>query len=482
MLLDDLSSRWRALRESLEHSVRILVVDDEPSVCLTLTEALSQGGWQVEAVASVDEAWDRLTTQEYNLVLVDKNLKGTSGLDLLERMLKGNLDIPSVVMTAFPSVQTMVRALDFGAADYLTKPFDDIVQVRRRIGGVVQRQIYETFYRRVAEDLAHVLEGGSSGIISVERIGKALTAFKEHLRGATAALVLEKSSGAAELTCDALGAAGLSTKTASTAEEARRLAGGEGHILTAVVNTEVPGALTLFGELKEIDPLLEIVAVAGSAELGRSISALEAGASDFYFRSEEAPEVLQARVRRAAARSRRQRLHLHLVWTLYSAARALGHSAAIDLFEALPEAHRRYIRIRYLGDGGATRKEASPQVAAATRPERRRAPRYPTDLAVLYRTPHDPLGISPGRVLDVSEVGLFLHVEEPLPRGSRVSIEVLQDLAGPGRRIVLNGEIVRRVSYDPDPDEKSGVGIRFTDVEPEMVRAVVAAASGKKDR
>ncbi len=480
MFLDELAIQWRDLRVSLEASVRVLVVDDEAAVRLTLEEALSEEGWAVETTDSVDDAWERLSTGEYSLVVVDKNLQGASGLDLLQRMLREGLATPAVVITGFPSVQTVAAAMDFGAEDYLVKPFEDISQVQRRIRGVIERGLYETFYRRVAEDLAHVLEGGSSDIISVERIGQALGAFKKHLSERTAALVLEKRAGLAELSCDALGAAGLKAEAAASADAVRSRVSGEDHPLTLVVNLEADGALDLIGELRRIDPLLEVVAVASGGSLEETFAAFEAGASDFYFRSREAPEVLQARVKRAAARSRRQRLHLHLVWTLYSAAQALGHRSAENLFAGLPEPHQRYLQVRYLG--------ASPETAASTplppprrrpaqtagRPERRRSRRQPVEVAALYRPAHDPFAISAGRILNVSKGGVFLQMDDPLPRGTRVSIEVLQELAGPGKRLAFSGEVVRLVKFDPDPDERSGVGIRFTDMDPEVVGELVA--------
>jgi len=102
----------------------ILVVDDEQAVCWALERALGQEGHQVSVASSAEEAFGRATQKRPDAVLLDVRLPGIDGLSALGRLRQLTHEAPVIVITAFGNLDTAVRAVEGGAFDYLTKPFD----------------------------------------------------------------------------------------------------------------------------------------------------------------------------------------------------------------------------------------------------------------------------------------------------------------------------------------------------------------------
>ncbi|MEK7408104.1 MAG: sigma-54 dependent transcriptional regulator [Acidobacteriota bacterium] len=108
----------------IQEKSSILIVDDEPVVRDSLVHWFTEEGHQVDAAASAADALARLSAHETDLVIADIRMPGIDGLELLERI-RADQDPPAVIMmTAYASVDSAVRALKHGAFDYVTKPFD----------------------------------------------------------------------------------------------------------------------------------------------------------------------------------------------------------------------------------------------------------------------------------------------------------------------------------------------------------------------
>ena len=104
-------------------SARILVVDDEPALRLTLQEALASEGYRVYTAADGAEATRIVERSKLALVLLDLRLPDVEGLDLVERIVDRRPDLPVVMITAYSTIETAVAAMRAGAADFLPKPF-----------------------------------------------------------------------------------------------------------------------------------------------------------------------------------------------------------------------------------------------------------------------------------------------------------------------------------------------------------------------
>jgi len=103
---------------------RILVVDDDRAMCEMLQTAMKLRGHQVAWVQSADEALEQFGERDFDVVVTDVKMPGTSGLQLCSQINELRPELPVVVMTGFGSMEMAVTAIRAGAYDFITKPFD----------------------------------------------------------------------------------------------------------------------------------------------------------------------------------------------------------------------------------------------------------------------------------------------------------------------------------------------------------------------
>jgi len=104
-------------------SKKILVVDDEATIRLSLVEALSAEGYSVEAAETGEEALARTHGTAFDLLVTDLKLPGVTGLELLQAIRNQGQQVPVIMMTAYGDVDTAVAAMRLGAYDFIAKPF-----------------------------------------------------------------------------------------------------------------------------------------------------------------------------------------------------------------------------------------------------------------------------------------------------------------------------------------------------------------------
>ncbi|GBD96508.1 MAG TPA: sigma-54-dependent Fis family transcriptional regulator [Nitrospirae bacterium] len=103
---------------------RILVIDDEESIRELLADFLESKGLDVVSASDGESGLNLLKGEKFDLFLLDLMMPGMSGLDVLRETANENINMPSIVITAYASVQTAVEAMKLGAFDYITKPFN----------------------------------------------------------------------------------------------------------------------------------------------------------------------------------------------------------------------------------------------------------------------------------------------------------------------------------------------------------------------
>ena len=104
---------------------RILIVDDERTICIAIQRLLTGRGYDVDTALSGEEAIEKLGGRPYHLVITDLNLKSVSGMDLLRWVKQHAPETAVIMITAYGSEKIAVEAMKLGAADYLPKPFDN---------------------------------------------------------------------------------------------------------------------------------------------------------------------------------------------------------------------------------------------------------------------------------------------------------------------------------------------------------------------
>jgi DNA-binding response OmpR family regulator len=104
------------------HDRHILIVDDEPNVRLVFRTALEASGYSVTTAADGEQALLWLKDSPVDVVLLDLQMPGLSGMDVLERLREEGHNVPVVIITAHGNVPNAVQAMKLGAIDFLTKP------------------------------------------------------------------------------------------------------------------------------------------------------------------------------------------------------------------------------------------------------------------------------------------------------------------------------------------------------------------------
>ncbi len=131
---------------------RILIVDDEPNIRQGLAEALEGQGYEIEQAESGETALERLGLASFDLVLADLVMEDMDGLSLLQEISNLWPETEVVIITAYGTIETAVKALKEGAYDYLTKPIN-VKRFRSYVHNILRAQELEEENRRLREQL-----------------------------------------------------------------------------------------------------------------------------------------------------------------------------------------------------------------------------------------------------------------------------------------------------------------------------------------
>ena len=112
-----------------EQSLNVLIVDDEPTYRIVLTQTLKGCGHTTEACETGDDAISLLQKNKYDVVLLDYKMPGTSGINVLQWMYGMKMDIPVIIITGYGSEEIALEAWKWGARDYFVKGKSDMSQL-----------------------------------------------------------------------------------------------------------------------------------------------------------------------------------------------------------------------------------------------------------------------------------------------------------------------------------------------------------------
>ncbi|MCL6583398.1 MAG: sigma-54 dependent transcriptional regulator [bacterium] len=118
----------------------IIVIDDEESMCICLAIILRKEGYRVQYATHPEKAIELIKMHPFDLALLDIKMPGMSGLDLLKIIKETSPETVVIMMTAYASTETAVRAIKSGAYDYLTKPFKDNNEVKHIIRNALEKK------------------------------------------------------------------------------------------------------------------------------------------------------------------------------------------------------------------------------------------------------------------------------------------------------------------------------------------------------
>lgn len=104
--------------------LKILIVDDEPTVCAVLEEFLVEKGYETDTANSGEKALEMLIAKHHDLMLLDLNMPGMSGLEVLREVERKAYQVGVIIITGLQDLELARKVIRHGAIDYLNKPID----------------------------------------------------------------------------------------------------------------------------------------------------------------------------------------------------------------------------------------------------------------------------------------------------------------------------------------------------------------------
>ena len=186
----------------IDNPASVLVVDDEDVIRLVFESMFEQTPYQAAFAGSGEEAVDLFDRGRYSLLIVDKNLPGMSGLDLIRYTREKDPESESIVMTGYSSYESAVEALRLGAFDYLEKPFEELDLVKQKIDRALDRQRLQHEnsvlaehlraahhdFEQVSSELANKVHAGQSSSEEAQGLTQQLLATRRAIINAAGSL------------------------------------------------------------------------------------------------------------------------------------------------------------------------------------------------------------------------------------------------------------------------------------------------------
>ena len=108
---------------SVRHHVKVLVIDDDPSICKTVGLLLEDHGYSPRTYTDPDEALETAEKESFQIALIDLRMPAMDGVEVVERLKKIDERMSCIVMTAYPDLDSAMETMRRGSCDYIAKPF-----------------------------------------------------------------------------------------------------------------------------------------------------------------------------------------------------------------------------------------------------------------------------------------------------------------------------------------------------------------------
>lgn len=122
--------------------MHILIIEDETNLCNSIAEGLRMDGYEVDSCQDGLDALELCEAEHYDLILLDLNLPGMDGMEVLRRLRKEDEETRVLILSARGQIRDKVRGLDAGANDYLTKPFH-FEELEARVRSLTRRKFIQ---------------------------------------------------------------------------------------------------------------------------------------------------------------------------------------------------------------------------------------------------------------------------------------------------------------------------------------------------
>lgn len=179
---------------SAKQPPRVLVIDDQQSMCELTKAAIEPHGFSVDWFTDPIEGYAAFERNEFDVVLTDMRMKGLDGIELCRRIVSNRTDVPVVVMTAFGSMETAISAIRAGAYDFVTKPLDfDMLALT--LGRAVERRDMQQQIRLLSQQVAAARRDSLDEILGESPIMLRLADQVRQIADSEAAVLITGESG-----------------------------------------------------------------------------------------------------------------------------------------------------------------------------------------------------------------------------------------------------------------------------------------------
>ena len=122
--------------------MRILVVEDEQELCESVAKGLRLDGYEVDTCFDGEEAWEIISVESYDLIILDLNLPKLDGMEVLKNIRADDNETSVLILSARGGLQDKIDGLDSGANDYLCKPFH-FEELEARVRSLTRRRVVQ---------------------------------------------------------------------------------------------------------------------------------------------------------------------------------------------------------------------------------------------------------------------------------------------------------------------------------------------------
>ena len=135
--------------------MKILILEDESVLALSMREFLEDSGYEVDCFIDSDEAYDTIYDKVYDLLLLDVKVPGKkNGFEMLEELRKDGNMTPTIFITSLTDIDDLSRGYECGACDYIRKPFD-LAELKLRVEQVIKLQCFDSTEETIALPLGY---------------------------------------------------------------------------------------------------------------------------------------------------------------------------------------------------------------------------------------------------------------------------------------------------------------------------------------
>jgi len=149
--------------------MNLLIIEDEIDLLESITDFLISENFSVQSVTTFTEAEEKIDLYEYDCIIVDINLPGGSGLDIIRTLKNKKQDAGVIIISAKGSLEDKLTGLDIGADDYLTKPFH-LSELNARIKSIIRRRGLQGDNEKVFNEIT-ILYNSRKVLVNGEEVG-----------------------------------------------------------------------------------------------------------------------------------------------------------------------------------------------------------------------------------------------------------------------------------------------------------------------